>query len=274
MKIFFFQLIFFISFSLYSQIERIEPPNWWIGFKDNTFQLLVKGEGIGRTNPEINHPGIQIFKITKPDSPNYLFIDIRIDSLAIPGKFNISFKADKNKTITYEYEIKERLNKLDQFKGFDVSDVIYLITPDRFSNGDISNDSFEFLKEKTINRKEDYARHGGDLKGISKKIDYLSEMGFTAIWTNPFLINNMDKYSYHGYSVTDHYQVDPRFGSLKELVDLSEKLNKKGIKLIMDQVANHCGLEHWWMSDLPFKDWINYQDEFEKKPTSRIRVKD
>ena len=135
--------------------------------------------------------------------------------------------------IEYNYELKRRIRKSSDFIGFDNSDVVYLITPDRFSNGDIKNDSFEDLKETNVNRGEDYSRHGGDLMGIYNNVKYIKEMGFSAIWTNPFVVNDMYRYSYHGYSITDHYRIDPRFGTLKEAKLLLKIISDIGIKLIL-----------------------------------------
>ena len=150
--------------------------------------------------------------------------------------------------------------------GFNSSDAVYLITPDRFANADPSNDTFESMNEKNVDRSSDYARHGGDIKGITKHLDYIAEMGFTAIWSCPLLTNDMYKWSYHGYAITDLYEIDPRFGTLSDYIELSSRAKEKGIKLIMDQVANHCGVEHWWMDDLPFEDWVNHQKAFEDLP--------
>lgn len=161
--------------------------------------------------------------------------------------------------------LKVEIKKADDYVGFSSADAVYLITPDRFTNADSSNDIDSTLNEKAIDRTNDYARHGGDIKGITKNLDYIDKLGFTAIWPSPLLTNNMPQASYHGYAITDFYGVDPRFGTLGEYKELAVKANKKGIKIIMDQVANHCGLEHWWMKDLPFKDWVNYQDEIYKQ---------
>tara|TARA_B100001059_G_scaffold84518_2_gene82545 strand:- start:3332 stop:5248 length:1917 start_codon:yes stop_codon:yes gene_type:complete len=262
----FLSLLFCLN--CFSQIDRIDPPNWWVGFKSNTVQLLVKGKNIKNSNLEINYPGIEIVRINNADSPNYLFVDLKIHSFAKPGIIKMLFINSDSINITYEYELIERKTNSSNFIGFDNSDVVYLITPDRFSNGNYDNDIINGLNENKINRADDYARHGGDIKGISNNIDYIKDMGFTAIWTNPFNENNMFKSSYHGYSITDHYKVDPRFGTINELIDFSKKLKSKGIKLIMDQIVNHCGLEHWWIDDLPFDNWVNYQDEFLNKPIS------
>ncbi|MGI9531896.1 glycoside hydrolase family 13 protein [Lutimonas sp.] len=261
------QIVFFLlllcSTAAMSQIERVEPPNWWVGFENSEVQLLIKGQEISVYTPEINYPGVALKKVSKAKSPNYLFLDLTIGPETKPGSFTIVFDVKGKKKIKYTYELKEREKAGIDYIGFDSSDVIYLITPDRFANADPSNDIVNGLRETAIDRKSDYARHGGDIKGISTHIDYISNMGFTAIWSCPLLINDMDSYSYHGYAITDLYEIDPRFGSLEDYVDLSAKAREKGVKLIMDQVANHCGLEHWWMKDLPFEDWVNHQSTFE-----------
>ncbi|WP_452229677.1 glycoside hydrolase family 13 protein [Lacinutrix sp. MEBiC02404] len=259
-----------------TKLERVEPPHWWIGFKDAKFQLLVKEENIGKAIPEIIYSGVTIDVTHKADSPNYLFIDFNIDKNTKAGKFDIVFNFENGEQKTHTYELKNRQRDADAFQGFDSSDAIYLITPDRFANGDTSNDIFldtsgmnengekvSLLKEATINRKDDYARHGGDIKGMIQHLDYIEDMGFTQIWSCPLLTNDMPKSSYHGYAMTDFYEVDPRYGTLDDYKAFSAKAREKSIGVIMDQVANHCGSGHWWMQDLPFKDWVNQQDSFE-----------
>lgn len=246
-----------------NDIERIEPPHWWTGFNNTQVQLLVKHPNISEATPSINYAGVSIEKVHKADSPNYLFLDLNISESAKAGQFNIHFKFNEEKELVQTYEVKARLKEASDYQGFDSTDAIYLITPDRFANGNISNDINESLKEKTINRKDDYARHGGDLQGIIQHLDYIEEMGFTQIWSCPLLTNDMSRSSYHGYAMTDFYQVDPRYGSLEEYQELAAKAKEKGIGLIMDQVANHCGSAHWWMQDLPFKNWVNQQESFE-----------
>jgi len=263
MKHLIFLLVLFCSISVSSQIERVEPPNWWVGFKESKLQLLVKGNDISALTPEIEYAGVRILKVHKAKSPNYLFIDLHIDSETKPGSFTIVFNAKGKKKLKHEYTLKEKQKPSDQYIGFNSSDVIYLITPDRFANANPENDIIEGLKETAIDRKDDYARHGGDIQGITDHIDYISDMGFTAIWSCPLLTNDMDNSSYHGYAITDLYQIDPRFGTMQDYVELSAKANQNGVKLIMDQVANHCGSEHWWMKDLPFEDWINHQANYE-----------
>lgn len=246
-----------------NDIDKIEPPHWWIGFKDTSLQLLVKHSKISLAKVFIENKNISLKKVHTADSPNYLFLDLIIKDSAKPGKFVINFETKEGATLSQSYELKKRIKKSEDFIGFDSSDAIYLITPDRYRNSDVTNDSFENLHEKEINRKDNYARHGGDIKGIINSIDYIKNLGFTTVWPSPLLENNMHNGSYHGYAITDYYKVDPRFGTTSEYIELSAKLQKQNMKLIMDQVANHCGLEHWWMKDLPFKDWVNYQKHYE-----------
>lgn len=247
-----------------NDVRRVEPPFWWTGFKNTSLQLLVKHSGIGSYNAEISYPGVTIEKVHTADSPNYLFLDLKISETAQPGKFNIVFSKDSTSKLFQTYELKAREQKAEDVVGFNSSDAIYLITPDRFANANPKNDSFEQLNEKGIDRKNNYARHGGDIEGITSHVDYIKNLGFTAVWPSPLLTNDMPSGSYHGYAITDYYQVDPRFGTLEEYKELASKLESNNMKLIMDQVANHCGLEHWWMKDLPFKDWVNYQEHYEQ----------
>ncbi len=264
MKALFTMILTLLTHTAFAQLERVEPPNWWVGFQDNTLQLLVKEEGISDFAPEIDYPGVSIAEVHKADSPNYLFIDLLIWPTAEAGTFELVFKAKGKKTLRHSYELKERDRPSEDYVGFDSSDVIYLITPDRFANGDPDNDIVKGLREQKIDRKDDYARHGGDIKGITKHLEYIDEMGFTAIWSCPLLTNDMARTSYHGYAITDLYQIDPRFGSLDDYLTLSGEASERGVKIIMDQVANHCGSEHWWMKDLPYNDWVNYQKPFKQ----------
>ena len=264
--------IFFIILSvnnLNSQIDIVHPPNWWIGFENQELQILVKGEKISNYDVSIDYPGINLKQIHKADSPNYLFIDLNISHKTKPGTFRIKFKNENGDLIHY-YKLDNKRVLKEQNNGFDSSDVVYLITPDRFANGDYSNDIVKGLKEDRINREDNYARHGGDLKGITKNMEYINEMGFTALWLNPVLINDMKEGSYHGYATTDYYTIDPRFGTLSDYLDFSERAKKNNIKLIKDIIVNHCGLYHWWMEDLPFNDWLNYQEIYLKSNDETI----
>ena len=260
-----FLLILIIGSALYAQkIDRIEPPSWWVGMNQNQLELLIYGKDISQFTVSIDNKNIQILDIKKTENRNYLFLNLDL-SKAVSGKFNINFsKKGKRIDFTVPYELKERNQDSKLREGFNSSDVVYLITPDRFANGNVANDLVKTMNEKTVDRKNDYGRHGGDIKGITNHLDYIDDMGFTAIWPTPVLTNDMKKASYHGYAMTDFYQVDPRFGTMKDYIELAQQSKNKGIKLIMDQVANHIGLEHWWMKDLPAKDWVNYQDEFLK----------
>ena len=247
-----------------NDLNRVEPPHWWTGFKSDALQLLVHHPEIGSYTPEILYSGVSLEKVNKADSPNYMFLDLNISNKAKPGKFNITFKKENAKDLVHTYELKERVKPAEDYVGFDSSDAIFLITPDRFANGDPSNDIVEGLKQTNIDRSEGYERHGGDLRGMINGIDYIYNLGYTAVWPTPVLINDMPQGSYHGYAITDYYMVDPRIGTLDDYKEFSKKLKEKDMKLIMDQVANHCGLEHWWMKDLPFEDWVNFQENYEK----------
>jgi glycosidase len=255
-----FQLVVEVS----NEIERIEPPNWFIDFKDTSLQLLVKEDNIGVAIPSISYAGVTIEKVNKAKSNNYLFIDLKIDKIAKAGKFIIDFTFEDGTKKRHTYQLKLREKSSDAYVGFNSTDAIYLITPDRFANGDVTNDVILDLKEATIDRSDNYKRHGGDLQGIINHVDYISDLGFTAVWPTPVLLNDMAESSYHGYAITDYYQVDPRFGTIDDYKKLADELRKKNMKLIMDQVANHCGIGHWWMTDLPFDDWLNHQKNYEE----------
>jgi neopullulanase len=243
-----------------AQSVRVEPLNWWVGMKNPNLQLLINAEGIGETTPAINYPGVTIKKVTKGDSKNYLFVDLVIAKTARPGAFSIQFKKGATVVSTANYSLLARQQDAAEFKGFTPADVIYLLVPDRFANGDPTNDVVAGMKEATINRRFDGGRHGGDLRGIINHLDYIADMGYTAIWPTPLLENNMAAYSYHGYAITNHYKVDPRYGTLDDYKELAAKARQKGIKLIYDEVLNHIGTGYWWMADLPFKNWLNYPD--------------
>ena len=243
------------------QIDHLEPPSWWIGMANNTLQLMVHGENISDLEPEFNFHGVLINKVHRVENPNFLFIDLLLSETARPGKFDILFNKSDQTIISYSYEILKRTAGSAERQGFSPADVIYLITPDRYANGNPDNDSVPSLKEKPNRRNKD-GRHGGDIKGIIDHLDYIAEMGFTQIWLNPVLENNQKKYSYHGYSTTDYYNIDERFGTNELYKELSEIAQNKGIGIIMDLILNHIGSEHWLMYDLPSSDWINHNGEF------------
>jgi glycosidase len=249
-------------------IEHLEPAFWWTGMRNNNLQLLVHGEAIAELSPAIDYPGVTIEKVHTVENPNYLFVDILLADTVAPGNFTINFTKNDVQQLSYEYQLLEREPKSAERKGFGPDDVIYLITPDRFANGDVTNDQVASLKEG-LDRSDKFGRHGGDLQGIIEHLDYISDMGFTQIWLNPVLENNQPEQSYHGYATTDFYKVDARFGTNQQYRKLSAEAAKKGVGLVMDMIPNHSGSEHWWMQDLPSEDWINHGGEF--VPTSHKR---
>lgn len=266
MKIrFLFVFLFLAIFSAFAEnrveLNRVEPMNWWVGMNNPNLQLLIYGTNISKCDLEINYPGVKINTVTKVESPNYLFVDLTISSSAKAGIFNINFFSDKELIATYGYQLSERVAGSAERKGFTSADAMYLIMPDRFANGDQSNDNVSGYLEKA-NRKEPYGRHGGDLKGILQHLDFVQEMGYTALWINPVLENNLEQTTYHGYAITDFYKVDPRFGSNEDYKNLTIECKKRGLKMIKDMVFNHCGLNHWWINDKPMSDWINEWPEF------------
>ncbi len=246
---------------------RLEPPNWWVGMKNNNLQLLAYGANISNLRPKFISDQIKVLKVNKVENPNYLFIDIEISDDVNPGIYKIDFLDNKNVVLSHDYILRERIQGSADRKGFQSSDVLYLITPDRFANANPSNDNMPGY-EDTLNRADKDGRHGGDIQGIAEHLDYVKEMGFTSIWLNPILENNQPKYSYHGYAITDFYKVDERYGSNQEYIALSKKAKDMGVGMIMDMIVNHCGHKHWWMDDLPSSDWINYIDIYQKTNTS------
>lgn len=245
-----------------AQIYHTEPTNWWVGMNNPDFQLMVHGKDVGLTHPEINYQGVVIKKVNPAFSKNYLFIDIYVSATTKPGPFMIFFIRDGDTVYTQPYTLLAR-DKNIPIKGFNSSDVIYLLNPDRFANGDYTNDVVVPMKEQKVDRKNPDARHGGDIRGIINHLDYISKMGFTALWPTPLVENDMPLPSYHGYSITNHYKVDPRYGTLEDYKELATKAREKGIKLIYDEVLNHVGTGYWWNNDLPFQDWYNKADSIE-----------
>ena len=238
-----------------SDRPEIEPAFWWTGMQEKSLQLMVSGYGVREADSFIDYPGVTVDSIVKPDSPNYLFIYLNISDEAKPGKFDIIFKNGRKRIIT-KYELKAR--KAAEWHPFDASDLMYLIMPDRFADGDTTNNNITDLKyPEFVDRSNPNGRHGGDLKGIKDNLNYLDELGVTAIWMTPVLENDMPIYSYHGYATTDYYRVDPRFGSNEEYKQMIDACHDKNIKVVMDMIFNHCGSAHKWVDDMPFADWIN-----------------
>lgn len=238
------------------KITKIEPSNWWIGMNDKVLQICVYGDKISQYTPEIDYYGVEIANIERTDNPNYIFIYLNIADDTNPGFMNIDFKKEGKSKIKYGYPLLSRESAPEQKKGFTSADAVYLLMPDRFANGDPSNDSNAKMLEK-VNRDDMNGRHGGDIKGISDNLDYIADLGFTAIWSTPMMVDNLPTYSYHTYAISDYYNIDPRYGSNNDYRNLSKTAKEKGVKLIMDVVTNHCSTEHYMVKDLPSSDWIH-----------------
>ncbi|MEG1162927.1 glycoside hydrolase family 13 protein [Bacteroides sp.] len=260
-KLLFILITFLTSLSTYAAINvsKIDPPCWYVGMKNPELQLMVSGQGIGDASVSLNYPGVSLSSTVKVESNNYLIVYLHLDKEVKPGKFPITFTVGKKK-IVKEYELKARKKKGSEHKGFNASDALYLLMPDRFANGNPDNDVVPGMAESKVDRNDPNARHGGDLAGIEKNLDYFSDLGVTALWFTPVLENNMTGGSYHGYATTDYYKVDPRFGSNEEYRQLIEKSHDRGIKVVMDMIFNHCGVEHPWIKDIPSKDFFNNPD--------------
>jgi glycosidase len=243
------------------ELDRVEPSFWWVGFKNNQLQLIVHGTNIAQRIPSLIYAGVVLKSIEKVENPNYLFLNLQISQSAKPGKFTITFKSKGKKDIGFDYELKHR-NSGVLAQGVNSSDLIYLIMPDRFANGDYSNDRITGLKDKTFSRDSMYYRHGGDLQGIINHLDYIKDLGATTIWLTPVTTNDEFKTSYHGYASTENYQIDPRYGTNSIYKKLTEEAHSKEMKMILDVVPNHVGSQHWTVLDMPFKDWVHQWPTF------------
>ncbi|WP_395045216.1 glycoside hydrolase family 13 protein [Flavobacterium sp.] len=246
-------LFLLISISSFAQIEKVEPPFWWSDMNLSSVQIMFYGKNITQNEVSVNN-GIIIKGIQKTENPNYLFVTIDTKNL-VSQDFVFTFKNGKN-SFTQKYSLKNRKENSKNRKSFDASDVIYLIMPDRFANGNPNNDSDKLVTEKG-NRELPGGRHGGDIDGIIKNLDYLKSLGITALWPTPLNEDNDERYSYHGYGQSDIYKVDPRYGSNDDYAKLSAELHQRGMKNIMDYVTNHWGWQHWMIKDLPTYDWIH-----------------
>jgi neopullulanase len=258
---------FILTFFLLSQtvlkaqtIDRIEPQNWWVGMKYNTITLLVYGNNISELQPSISYKGVILTKTEKFENKNYLFITLKIDPSTKAGNVNINFNLNGKIVLSKEFPILEREKNSANRESYSPKDAIYLIVPDRFANGDKSNDIVPTLLENKIDRNGEGKRHGGDIQGISNHLNYIQSMGFTQIWCTPLVENNEPEYSYHGYAATDFYKIDPRYGTNEQFKQLVKDSKKRGIGFIWDVVLNHCGTEYYFIKDLPFKDWVNFPE--------------
>ncbi len=257
-----FSFFFFLALtgSAIAQSTAAYPPHWWAGMKNSTLQVMMQGKEIGKDNPSVQvaYDGITIQKVTYAENANYLFVDLSIAPNTKPGKLNFVVKS-KGKPKEVPFEIKARREgKGTQFaQGVTASDFIYLIMPDRFSNGDPTNDRFPGMRDQSLNRDSIFHRHGGDLQGIINHLDYLQDLGVTALWLMPVLENDMPNRSEHGYAFTNHYKIEKRLGGEAAYKKLSDELHKRGMKLIQDAVYNHVGLYHHTVQDKPMKDWLH-----------------
>ena len=243
------------------RIERVEPASWWVGMQDDRLQLLVHGDRVAELEPKLSYPGVTLVSAERVENPNYLFVNLRIAPETRPGTFRIDFRKGRSKAASRTYVLNARTPGSADRASFGPQDTIYLITPDRFANGDPSNDTVKGIPDG-LNRTEPLGRHGGDLQGISNHLDYLAGMGYTQLWLNPVLANNQPEVTYHGYAITDFYKVDPRFGTNESFRQLVADARQRGVGMIMDMVLNHCGSQHWWMQDLPSRDWFNHDSQF------------
>ena len=241
-------------------IKKVVPAFWWAGMKNPELQVLLYGEHIAFAEVSISSEDITLQEVVKLENPNYLIVYLNI-SEAAPQTFNMILKQGKKQTVI-PYELKERKPGSSQIEGFNSSDVLYLIMPDRFANGDSSNDIISGMLEAREARNDSFARHGGDFKGIEKHLDYIADLGVTSIWLNPIQENDMKEGSYHGYAITDYYQADRRFGNNEEFRNLVDQAHAKGMKVVMDMIFNHCGSENYLYKDMPSKDWFNFKGNY------------
>ena len=252
-------LLSFMTMKAAVKIDRIEPTNWYVGLKNPSLQLMVYGKDIKNADVTTDYPGVKIDSLVRLDSPNYLLVYLNLDG-AQPGEMKLNFTVGKQKK-QVKYLLKAREMKGEERKGFTNADVLYMLMPDRFANGCPENDNIKMKNAYKTDRTQPSLRHGGDMEGIRKNLDYFNELGVTALWFTPVLENDSPddngNSSYHGYATTDYYNVDARFGSNAEYRRLIDEAHAKGLKVVMDMIFNHCGYWHPWIKDLPSEDWLN-----------------
>lgn len=245
-------------------VSRIDPPHWWTDMKDTTLQLQVYGDDIRNSEFSVEYPGVSVDSVVRLDgSPNWQYVYLNISPQAKPGTISLKWKSGK-KTVKKDYSLLGRSAQKGA-QGFSSADVLYLVMPDRFADGDPSNNVVKTMRHQSeVNRDDPNMRHGGDMAGILKHLDYIDSLGVTAVWVNPVLENDMPGKggSYHGYATTDYYSIDPRFGTNDEYAVLIDSLHNRGIKTVMDMIFNHSGIGHPWVEDRPSSDWLNFPDEF------------
>lgn len=241
-----------------AQPVQVQPAFWWSGMVNPSLQLMLRAEGVGQSEVSIDATDIQIDSIFRPTNTNYLFIYLNV-AKAAPGQFTIELR-NNGKKQRISYELRQR-NQAVKAQGFDASDVLYLLMPDRFANGTPANDVVKGLKEQTAGQEPD-ARHGGDLEGMTAALDYLADLGVTTIWPTPLQVNDMPSHSYHGYAITDYYEIDPRYGGNEAYRQFVEQAHNKGLKVVQDMVFNHCGSENFLFTDRPDDSWFNNQSQY------------
>jgi len=260
----------------------VYPTHWWIGMKNPKLQLMVHGEGIGGfTKFTSNNPAVKIEKVNKVENKNYVLLDLLISAAAKPGTFKINMSGGGMGVEDLFYELKARSsqNGKTRVQGVTAKDFIYLLIPDRFSNGDASNDIIPGYRDRSSDRKDKFSRHGGDFKGIENHLDYFKQLGVTTLWLTPVIENDMplmgewgnNVAGYHGYWFTDHYAVDKRFGGNEGYKQFCNNLHANGMKVIQDAVYNHVGNHHWFVLDPPMKTWFN-TSQGDKGPNHREEV--
>ena len=242
-------------------VKHVEPLSWWTGM-NMPLQLMVHGDAISQCDVKIlpEGQGVSVASTHKADSPNYIFVDVAIDDNAVAGEYTLRFTNGKRK-LDYKYTIAERREGSRERLSFTNADFVYLIMPDRFANGNPENDSTNDTAEKA-DRSKAWRRHGGDLQGMIDHLDYIADLGATAIWSTPLLLDNENGASYHGYSCSDYYLIDPRFGTNELFKKYVEECHKRDLKVIMDIVPNHSSTSHWWYADQPFEDWTHKWDSY------------
>ena len=259
------------------KVDRIDPTDWYVGMKDPSLQLMVYGEGIGSADVTTDYAGVKVDSIVRLDSPNYLLVYLNLEG-AQPGEMTLQFKNGKQ-TKKVKYALKAREKRGEERMGFTNADVLYMLMPDRFADGDPKNNDIKGMYPYKIDRTQPSLRHGGDLEGIRQHLDYFKDLGVTTLWFTPVLENNSPdsngNSSYHGYATTDYYRVDPRFGTNAEYRKLCDEAHANGLKVVMDMIFNHCGFEHPWLSDMPSKDWLNTPEWLEaRKDKTKPEVND
>ena len=250
-------LLLFTSIVQAQQLQRVEPMFWWVGMQNTKLQLLVYGNNISSLEAQLNYPGVKLEKVHQVENPNYLFLDLEIAADAKAGKFPIIFAQKGKKKLQYQYELKNREQSPSRIQGITNKDLIYLLMPDRFANGDPKNDVVKGMAETKLNRDSMYYRHGGDIQGVIDHLDYIKDLGVTAIWMTPEIENDMPLASYHGYAATDNYKIDARYGTNELFKTYVDQVHAKGMKVVKDVVHNHIGTGHYLFKDMPMKDWVN-----------------